>query len=163
MRLYGYRFTRTGGIAGADRTDDPGDVAAASSFGWPIREVERFTPADVFERSITAASALGEDAVLGAFVAGLGSAAHGRQIVISFAWARHLATAPVDVDGLPDCGLARGRAEGFIRPPHRIRCCVSVCVSVGNHLHEAIERLRRDSSDPAVAPGDFQPLVPVRR
>ncbi|MCB8045373.1 hypothetical protein JM654_18180 [Microbacterium oxydans] len=47
--------------------------------------------------------------MLGAFVAGLGSAAHGRQIVISFAWARHLATAPVDVDGLPDCGLAQGR------------------------------------------------------
>lgn len=111
MRLYGYRFTRTGGIAGADRSDDPGDVAAATSFGWPIRAVERLTPTDVFERSITAVSALDQDAVLGAFVAGLGSAAHGRQIVISFAWARHLATAPVDVDGLPDCGLAGGQGH----------------------------------------------------
>lgn len=113
MRLYGYRFTRTGGIAGADRGDDPGDVGTAASFGWPIRAVERLTPTDVFERSITAVSALDEDAVLGAFVAGLGSAAHGRQIVISFAWARHLATAPVDVDGLPDCGLARGQGEAY--------------------------------------------------
>lgn len=33
---------------------------------------------------------------------------------------------------------------------------------IGNDLHEAIEWLRRDSSDPAVESGDFQPLVPVR-
>ncbi len=111
MRLYGYRFTRTGGIAGADRSHDPDDVAAASSFDWPIRAVERLAPADVFERSVTAVSALDEDAVLAALVAGLGSAAHGRQIVISFAWARHLETAPVDVGGLPDCGLTRGQGE----------------------------------------------------
>lgn len=111
MRLYGYRFTRTGGVAGAERSDDPGDVAAAESSGWPIRAEERLAPVEVFERSISAASALDEDAVLAAFVAGLGSAAHGRQIVISFAWARHLATAPVGVEGLPDCGLALGQGD----------------------------------------------------
>ena len=111
MRLYGYRYTRTGGVAGAERSDDPADVAAAQSSGWPIRVEERLTPVEVFERSISAASALDDDAVLGAFVAGLRSAAHGRQIVISFAWARHLATAPVEAEGLPDCGLAIGRGE----------------------------------------------------
>lgn len=105
MRLYGYRFTRTGGVAGAEASRDAADVAAAGRFGWPVREVERITPAEVLRRSVAAVSALDEDDVLRAFVAGLGSAPRGRQPVISFAWARHLTQAPVAAAGLPDCGL----------------------------------------------------------
>lgn len=111
MRLYGYRFTRTGGVAGAEAGADPDDLAAAAAEGWPIRDEERYTADEVFGRSIDAANALDEEAVLGAFVAGLGSAPHGRQAVISFGWARHLSTAPV-VDGdLPDCGLPAPRSQ----------------------------------------------------
>ncbi|MFF5624691.1 hypothetical protein ACFY5A_04940 [Microbacterium sp. NPDC012755] len=106
MRLYGYRFTRTGGVAGAEASREAADEAEAESSGWPIRSVERCTPVEIVERSITAATALDEDAVLGAFIAGLGSAWHGRQTVISFAWARHLAAAPVAENCVPDCGLA---------------------------------------------------------
>lgn len=111
MRLYGYRFTRTGGVAGAEASTDPDDVHTAQSAGWPVRTREPFTPADTFHRSVAAASTLEEDAVLRAFVAGLGSAPRGRQTVISFSWARHLATAPVTETGLPDCGLDATPAE----------------------------------------------------
>ncbi|WP_208644289.1 hypothetical protein [Microbacterium oxydans] len=105
MRLYGYRFTRTGGVAGAEASRDAADVAAAERLGWPVRAVERITPADALNRAIDAASVLTEDDVLGAFVAGLGSAPRGRQTVISFAWARQLVAAPTTGTGLPDCGL----------------------------------------------------------
>lgn len=105
MRLYGYRFTRTGGVAGAEPSKESVDFAEAESSGWPVRTVERHTPHEIFERSIATATALDEDAVLGAFVAGLGSAWHGRQTLISFAWARHLASAPTTENGMPDCGL----------------------------------------------------------
>jgi hypothetical protein len=110
MRVYGYRFTRTGGVAGADPTDD---AAVAASSGWPIRAVERFTPAEIFERSVAAASALDEEAVLGAFVAGLGSAPSGRQIAISFGWARHLSAAVAAGASLPDCGLEARDGDAF--------------------------------------------------
>lgn len=105
MRLYGYRFTRTGGVVGAQASNEAIDVTAAESSGWPVRVIERIRPVDIVERSIAAASVLDEAAVLGAFVAGLGSAPHGRQILISFAWARHLASAPAAENELPDCGL----------------------------------------------------------
>ncbi|MEN0023384.1 MAG: hypothetical protein AAGC61_08885 [Microbacterium sp.] len=107
MRLYGYRFTRTGGVAGAETSHDPADIEAAESHGWPVRVPEHFTANEVFTRSIEAASHLDDDAVLGAFIAGLHSAPRGRQTVISVGWCRHLAEAAVAADGLPDCGLAR--------------------------------------------------------
>lgn len=113
MRVYGYRFTRTGGVAGAEASKDTIDIAEANSFGWPVHTVERLAPIDIFDRSIAAASALDEDAVLGAFVAGLGSARHGRQTVISFAWAKHLASAPKAGNGLPDCGLTSSHDDAF--------------------------------------------------
>lgn len=113
MRVYGYRFTRTGGVAGADPSKDPVHVAEAEQFGWPVRTLERLTPTEILDRSVAAVSALDEDAVLGAFVAGLGSARHGRQTVISFAWARNLATAPAGDDGLPDCGLRASHGDAF--------------------------------------------------
>jgi hypothetical protein len=113
MRVYGYRFTRTGGVAGAEASTDPVHVAEAERFGWPVRTVDRLAPIDILDRSVAAASMLDEDAVLGAFIAGLGSARHGRQTVISFAWARYLATAPVEDDGLPDCGLTPSRGDAF--------------------------------------------------
>lgn len=56
-------------------------------------------------RAIAAAGALDEEAVIAAFVAGLGSSPRGRQTVISFGWARFLDTAPAGEDGVPDCGL----------------------------------------------------------
>ncbi len=113
MRLYGYRFTRTGGVAGAPTSTDTVDVAEAEGFGWPIHAVERLTPAEAFERSITAATALDEDAVLGAFVAGLHSARHGLQLLISYAWARHLATAATANGRMPDCGLKVREGDTF--------------------------------------------------
>lgn len=106
MRCYGYRFTRTGTVVGASRSQDPEDVAEAERLGWPVGAVERWTPLDVLDRCVAAADALDENAVLAAFVAGLGSAPRGRQTVISYAWARHLRTAVREPDGLPDCGLA---------------------------------------------------------
>ena len=111
MRLYGYRFTRTGGVTGAEASNDAADRSAAQAAGWPIREPEHLTTAEMLERSITAAAALEEGAVLRAFVAGLGSARSGRQILISFAWARHLASAPPAETGVPDCGLASPHIE----------------------------------------------------
>lgn len=105
MAFYGYRFTRTGGVAGAPERRDADVVAAASAHGWPVGTTEIWTSGEVLERSVAAADALDEDAVLGAFVAGLGSAPRGRQTVISFAWARYLDAAPVSDGALPDCGL----------------------------------------------------------
>jgi hypothetical protein len=108
MRLYGYRFTRAGSVKGAPRSDDPGDLAAARDTGWPVDVSERWTAREIVDRASAAAASLDEDAVLAAFVAGLGSAPRGRQPVISFGWARHLGTAPRDADGVPDCGLPPG-------------------------------------------------------
>ncbi|MEV7347049.1 hypothetical protein [Streptomyces sp. NPDC093544] len=71
-----------------------------------MREPEQWGASEIVERAVTAASALHEEAVLGAFVAGLGSAPRGRQTVISYGWARFLDTAPRDEDGVPDCGLS---------------------------------------------------------
>ncbi|MFK0073507.1 hypothetical protein [Arthrobacter woluwensis] len=113
MRLYGYRFTRTGGVAGAEASTTPEDLTTAGTHGWPIREAEHFTAAEIFERSVTAAAALDEDAVLAAFVAGLGSAPSARQVAISYAWARHLSSAPRDGGALPDCGLVPRDGDGF--------------------------------------------------
>lgn len=106
MRCYGYRFTRTGTIKGADPSDEPEDVAAARRAGWAVREPERWTAREIVERAVAAAAALDEEAVLGAFVAGLGSAPRGRQTVISYGWARFLDTMPPGEHGVPDCGLA---------------------------------------------------------
>ncbi|MER5499914.1 hypothetical protein ABT096_22300 [Streptomyces sp. NPDC002561] len=105
MRCYGYRFTRTGTVKGAEPSGDPSDAAAARRAGWPVREPERWSASEIVERAAAAAAALHEDAVLAAFVAGLGSAPRGRQTVISHGWARFLGTAPRDGDGVPDCGL----------------------------------------------------------
>lgn len=111
MPLYGYRFTRTGGVSGTAASRDPADVAAAEALGWPVRSPESIERTQVFERSIAAATKLDEHSVPAAFVAGLGSAPRGRQTVISFAWARHLTDAPTAQDGLPDCGLGALPAE----------------------------------------------------
>ncbi|GAB1514605.1 hypothetical protein [Actinophytocola sp. KF-1] len=105
MRVYGYQFTRTRTVKGAPRSDDPADLAAARAAGWPVRQVERWTAPEIVERARAAAATLDERAVLAAFVAGLGSAPRGRQTVISYGWARHLASAPRGADGVPDCGL----------------------------------------------------------
>lgn len=107
MRCYGYRFTRTGTVTGAAQSRDPEDVAAVERLGWPVRTTERWTPSEVLERSVVAARVLDEDAVLAAFVAGLGSAPRGRQTAVSYGWARFLDAAPKAEGGLPDCGLAR--------------------------------------------------------
>ena len=110
MRLYGYRFTRTGGVAGAAATDDPADRAIADAGGWRVRVPQLLTASGIFERAQVAASVLDEDTVLGAFIAGLGSAPRGRQTLISFGWARHLAEAPRETAAaLPDCGLGDTR------------------------------------------------------
>ncbi|MCK2022988.1 hypothetical protein KZC52_08650 [Microbacterium sp. kSW2-24] len=111
MPVYGYRFTRTGGVSGTAASRDPADIAAAEVLGWPVRSPEPIERTEVFERAIAAAAKLDEHSVLAAFVAGLGSAPRGRQTVISFAWARHLTDAPVTHDGLPDCGLDNVPAE----------------------------------------------------
>jgi hypothetical protein len=105
MPVYGYRFTRTGGIAGTESSTDAADIAAAEALGWPVRSSEPISATHVLERAIAATAKLDEDSVLAAFVAGLGSAPRGRQTVISFAWARHLLDAPVDDHGVPECGL----------------------------------------------------------
>lgn len=105
MRIYGYRHTRTGGIAGTEMSTDTADILTAEAFGWPVRLMERFTGTEVLTRSIEAVSNLGEDEVLSAWVAGLHSLPRGRQPLISFSWARHLAGAPTGEAGLPDCGL----------------------------------------------------------
>jgi len=105
MPLYGYRFTRTGGVTGAEASRDAADVAEAEALGWPVRSSEPVDATQVLERAITAAADLDEGSVLAAFVAGMGSAPRGRQTVISFAWARHLSDAPIENNGFPDCGL----------------------------------------------------------
>jgi hypothetical protein len=113
MRCYGYRFTRTGTVAGAERAASSDDVAALTAAGWHIDTFETWSTAEIVQRSVAAADALDEDAVLAAFVAGMGSAPHGRQILISFSWARGLgwalsdaaaSSSPGEAD-LPDCGL----------------------------------------------------------
>lgn len=60
MRLYGYRFTRTGGVAGAAATSAAEDVRLVESAGWPIRTPEHLTSVEIFERSIAAVSTLDE-------------------------------------------------------------------------------------------------------
>lgn len=105
MRVYGYRFARTGSVKGAPSSDDPADLAAARAEGWPVRRVEQWSAREIVERASAAAAALDEQAVLAAFVAGLGSAPRGRQPVISYGWARYLGSAPRGEDGVPDCGL----------------------------------------------------------
>ena len=100
MRCYGYRLTRTGSIAGAPASYEPEDVATAEALGWPVRALQTWTPDEIVERAIAAAAVLDENAVLAAFVAGLGSAPRGRQTVISYAWARHLTPdADCGIDG----------------------------------------------------------------
>ncbi|MFJ4172478.1 hypothetical protein [Microbacterium sp. NPDC089696] len=113
MRLYGYRFTRTGAVAGAEASTDSADLAGAAALGWPIRVPERLTAGEIFERSLAAAMTLDDDAVLRAFVAGLHSAPRGRQTVISVGWCRHLAAAALAADGMPDCGLSVDAPDGM--------------------------------------------------
>ncbi|MFC7478843.1 hypothetical protein ACFQX7_00560 [Luedemannella flava] len=74
MRCYGYRFTSAGTIKAADPSDAPADLAAARDAGWPVRHIDRWSAREVVERAVEAADRLHEDAVLAAFVAGLGSA-----------------------------------------------------------------------------------------
>ncbi|MGV9316508.1 hypothetical protein ACWDR0_30625 [Streptomyces sp. NPDC003691] len=105
MRCYGYRFTRTGTVKGAEPSGDPADTAAARDHGWPVHEREQWTAPVIVGRAVSAAAALREETVLAAFVAGLGSAPRGRQTVISYGWARFLGTAPPGRGGVPDCGL----------------------------------------------------------
>ena len=105
MRLYGYRFTRTGGVKGAPKSTDPADLAAARDLGWSVHVSESWRAREIVDRAVAAVGKLDEDDVLAAFVAGLGSAPRGRQPVISYGWARHLDTAPRGEDGVPDCGL----------------------------------------------------------
>nr|MDT0658519.1 hypothetical protein [Micromonospora sp. DSM 115978] len=106
MRCTGYRFTRTGVATGATEPPGEDDHQQARRLGWPVGVAERSTAADLVERASLAVDRLDVDAVLGAFVAGVGaSAPRGRQILISYAWARHLRTAPRDPGGVPDCGL----------------------------------------------------------
>ncbi|MGO4202987.1 hypothetical protein AB4Z09_14810 [Rhodococcus sp. TAF43] len=105
LRCYGYRLTRAGTVKGADPSRDPEDVVAAARLGWPVHATERWTPSEIVERTTAAADSLDPDAVLAAFVAGLGSAPRGRQTVISYGWAQFLDTAPKGTGGIPDCGL----------------------------------------------------------
>ncbi len=105
LLCYGYRLTRAGTVKGTEPSHAPEDIAAAEGFGWPVRSTERWTPQEIVERATVAADALDVDAVLGAFVAGLGSAPRGRQTAISFGWARHLGTGRRGDRGVPDCGL----------------------------------------------------------
>lgn len=105
MRCYGYRFTRAGTVKGAVPSSAPEDLAAAGRAGWPVRVTERWHAQEIVERAVAAAGALDEEAVVAAFVAGLGSSPRGRQTVISYGWACFLGTAPADGTGVPDCGL----------------------------------------------------------
>ncbi|MCA1007792.1 hypothetical protein LCL87_18935 [Rhodococcus hoagii] len=111
LLCYGYRLTRAGTVKGTERSRAPEDVAAAEGFGWPVRSTERWTPPEIVERATVAADAIDVDGVLGAFVAGLGSAPRGRQTVISYGWARHLGTADQGNHGIPDCGLTEDSYE----------------------------------------------------
>ncbi|GAB3922781.1 hypothetical protein GCM10011575_43800 [Microlunatus endophyticus] len=105
MRYYGYRRTRAGTVTGAETARDAEVLAEASGFGWPVGTTEEWAPSGVLDRSIAAAEALDPDAVLAAYVAGLGSSPRGRQTIISYGWARFLRTASVEDGELPDCGL----------------------------------------------------------
>ncbi|GAA1798996.1 hypothetical protein GCM10009682_20770 [Luedemannella flava] len=105
MRCYGYRFTSAGTIKAADPSDAPADLAAARDAGWPVRHIDRWSAREVVERAVEAADRLHEDAVLAAFVAGLGSAPRGRQTIISYGWARFLGAPARQAGGVPDCGL----------------------------------------------------------
>lgn len=105
MRWYGYRFTRTGVPAGAERVRMPEDEAAFARVGRTVGVRQRWSAGDVVERATAAVERLDPDAVLAAWVAGLSSAPRGRQSAISFGWARFLGEAPREVSGRPDCGL----------------------------------------------------------
>ncbi|MFC7482933.1 hypothetical protein ACFQX7_27135 [Luedemannella flava] len=105
MRCYGYRLTRTSTVMGADPSYAAADVAAARGAGWPVRQPERWSAREVVERADEAATALNEDAVLAAFVAGMSSAPRGRQTIISYGWARFLRASAKRAGDVPDCGL----------------------------------------------------------
>lgn len=106
MRCTGYRFNRNGIATGSALPPGEDDLAQAHQFGWPIAAKEEWTAGEIVDRAVRAAQVLHPDAVLSAFVAGIGgSSPRGRQILISYAWARHLAGAPIEKGTVPDCGL----------------------------------------------------------
>ncbi|WP_433795472.1 hypothetical protein [Actinoplanes sp. CA-252034] len=105
MRCYGYRLSRTGSVKGVAEPATPADMDAARADGWPVCMTERWTDHRIVNRVVELVTTLDENAVLAAFVAGLGSAPRGRQPIISYGWARFLEHAPRADGGVPDCGL----------------------------------------------------------
>ncbi|MER6499963.1 hypothetical protein ABT218_11345 [Streptomyces sp. NPDC001455] len=106
MRCAGYRFNRNGVAAGATAPPKQEDLVAAQQLGWTVGVKQEWTAREVLTRAIDAVQSLDVDSVLSAFIAGIGgSALRGRQIVISYAWACHLADAPRGPQAVPDCGL----------------------------------------------------------
>jgi hypothetical protein len=94
MRCRGYRFSRTGSVKGVAGPPDPADLAAATGAGWPVGVTERWQARDLVERAVELVAVLDSQAVLAAFVAGLGSTPRGRQTIISYGWARFLKAGP---------------------------------------------------------------------
>jgi hypothetical protein len=102
MRCTGYRFNRGGVATGRAEPATPEDLAEAARLGWQVGVRETVSAGDIVARAVAAAGTLRSEDVARAFVAGVGgSALRGRQVLISYAWARHL---PVDGDPA-ECGL----------------------------------------------------------
>lgn len=91
-------------IKWAEPSRDADDLASLSQSGWPAAEVESWTLADFFDGLISTANQLDDEQVMAAFVAGLQSAPRGRQVMVSYAFARALKQAPRGDDGYPDWG-----------------------------------------------------------
>ncbi|MFJ4769560.1 hypothetical protein ACIP88_10625 [Streptomyces uncialis] len=126
MRCTGYRFNRNGVATGATAPPDEDDLAEAHRLGRPIGVKEEWAAGEIVARSVEAARVLDPDAVLSAFAAGVGgSAPRGRQILISYAWARYLAEAPQGPQGphgVPDCGLSEVERLDVTEELVRIAC-----------------------------------------
>lgn len=114
MRCCGYRFNRAGNVAVDPVPPEPEELAEAERLGWAPAQTISLSAADLIARAIAAAARLEPDQVAAAFVAGVGGGhPRGRQILISYAWARHLSGAPRTDSGLPDCGLAERSEVNF--------------------------------------------------
>lgn len=84
-RSYGYRRGR------AVKTPTQEDLDQAAAAGFSVGQMQTFAHDDLVRRARQAAGRLTEGDVTEAFVAGVGgSAVRGRQLLISFLWARQL-------------------------------------------------------------------------
>ncbi len=88
LRCYGYRLKRSGAATRDAAPATPEEIAEAERRGWAPKRKLRLNAAEFLERVTAAVSRLDSQAVMAAFVAGVGgSAVRGRQIPMSYAWA----------------------------------------------------------------------------